>query len=106
MMTTWTWALPLASLSHANVLCAKWIFVPFRTEHPEDANLLALGDTIGRDKSDPNARALNIGNSFQVPGRYIVEQAMPLMWRDTNYMSSFRPLSMNCFPTNGGFPRT
>ncbi|OQC20776.1 MAG: hypothetical protein BWX70_03258 [Verrucomicrobia bacterium ADurb.Bin070] len=35
MMTTWTWALPRASLCHWNVRCAKWIFTRLPNSRPQ-----------------------------------------------------------------------
>ena len=70
MMTTWTWALPRASLSQANVRWAKWICQPVAIEQftPHQRNLLALRNRVGRDKTDFDARIRDVlGGTFEPP---------------------------------------
>ena len=73
-MITCTWAVPLASLLHANVRCAKSTEKPCSTRNgPSDLALLPLCEGVGRDEGEPDWSGACVINRLGIPTRHVVQ---------------------------------
>ena len=77
IMTTWTWALPRASLIPCKGAMGEMDFQtkPLKQRIPQRAYLFALADRIGGNKPDNNSGALNVFRGFAIPAGDVVQNA-------------------------------